>query len=38
MAKKTYLSDGAQDNYFEELKVKLLDKAIKRLKPLFHTL
>ncbi len=38
MTKKTHLSDGAQDNYFEELKVKLLDNAIKRLKPLFHTI
>lgn len=32
------LSDGAQANYFEEIKVKLLSKAIKRLKPFFYTI
>lgn len=38
MPKVSRLSDGQQTNYFEELKVKFLNKAIKNLKPLFYTL
>jgi hypothetical protein len=37
MPKKSRLGDGQQLNHFEEIKVKLLTKAIKRLKPFFHT-
>jgi len=38
MPKQSRLADGQQANDFEELKVKLLTKAIKRLKPLFYTI
>ena len=36
-SKKSNLFDGAQENFFEELKIKLLSKAINRLKPFFYT-
>ena len=36
--KESNFSDGAETNYFEEMKISLLSKAIKRYKPFFYTL